>query len=119
MAFPSGWELVLVLLVILVLFGAKRLPDSARARGRSMRILKAETKGMRDDADADLAAGRRDTSRDTSRDTTVTAEPLPPVQPQQPYQQQPYQQQPYQQQPYAQPAPPATGEAGAADQPRP
>jgi len=87
MGFPSGWELVLVLLVILVLFGAKRLPDSARALGRSMRILKAETKGLRDD----------DAPQQGS--TTVTAEPLPPVQPQQPYQQQPYQQQPYQQQP--------------------
>ncbi len=46
---PGGWELVLILLVVLVVFGAKRLPDSARALGRSMRILKAETKGLRDD----------------------------------------------------------------------
>jgi sec-independent protein translocase protein TatA len=69
---PSGWELVLVLLVVLLLFGAKRLPDSARSLGRSMRIFKAETRGLRDDADADLG-GRRD--------TTVTAEPLPPASP--------------------------------------
>ena len=47
--FPGGWELVLVLLVIVVVFGSKRLPDSARSLGRSMRILKAETKGLRDD----------------------------------------------------------------------
>jgi sec-independent protein translocase protein TatA len=40
---------VLVLLVVLVVFGAKRLPDSARALGRSLRILKAEAKGLRDD----------------------------------------------------------------------
>lgn len=72
MGIPSGWELVLVLLVILLLFGAKRLPDSARSLGRSMRIFKAETRGLRDD---DAAA------RDTSRDTTVTAQPLPPVTP--------------------------------------
>ena len=71
MSFPSGWELVLVLVVILVLFGAKRLPDSARSLGRSMRIFKAETKGLRDDSDTEV--GRRD--------TTVTAEPLPPVTP--------------------------------------
>ena len=50
--FPGGWELVLVLLVIVVVFGSKRLPDSARALGKSMRILKAETKGLRDDDDA-------------------------------------------------------------------
>lgn len=49
MNIPSGWELVLVLLVVLVVFGSKRLPDSARALGRSLRILKAETKGLRDD----------------------------------------------------------------------
>ena len=40
---------VLVLLVAMVVFGAKRLPDSARALGRSMRILKAEAKGLRED----------------------------------------------------------------------
>ena len=49
MNLPSGWELILVLLVIVLVFGAKRLPDSARSLGRSMRILKAETKGLRDD----------------------------------------------------------------------
>ena len=45
---PGGWELVLVVLVIMVLFGAKRLPEASRSLGRSMRILKAETKGLRD-----------------------------------------------------------------------
>jgi sec-independent protein translocase protein TatA len=77
--FPSGWELILVLLVILVLFGAKRLPDSARSLGRSMRILKAETRGLRDDDD--LRDRPREHHRDGYRDTTVTAEPLPPVEP--------------------------------------
>lgn len=79
MTFPSGWELILVLLVILVLFGAKRLPDSARSLGRSMRILKAETRGLRDDDDPHDRP--RDSYRDGHRDTTVTAEPLPPAQP--------------------------------------
>jgi sec-independent protein translocase protein TatA len=70
-------ELIIVAVIILVLFGAKRLPDSARALGRSMRILKAETKGLRDDSDT--------TSSDTRvTDTTVQAHPLPPVQPQAP-----------------------------------
>ena len=44
-------ELIIVAVVIMVLFGAKRLPDSARALGRSMRILKAETKGLHNDDD--------------------------------------------------------------------
>jgi sec-independent protein translocase protein TatA len=48
---PGGWEFVLVLLVVLVVFGSKRLPDSARALGRSLRIFKAETKGLQSDAE--------------------------------------------------------------------
>ena len=51
MSLPGGWELVLVVLVIMVLFGAKRLPDASRSLGRSLRIFKAETKGLRDDSD--------------------------------------------------------------------
>ena len=37
-------EIVILLIVVLVLFGAKRLPDSARSLGRSMRIFKSEMK---------------------------------------------------------------------------
>ena len=49
MRFPQGAEWIIILVLILLLFGAKRLPDMARSLGRSARILKAETKGMRDD----------------------------------------------------------------------
>ena len=45
----KGWEIIIVLALLLLLFGAKRLPDAARGLGRSMRIFKAETKGLRDD----------------------------------------------------------------------
>ncbi len=45
----KGWEIVIILVLLLVLFGAKRLPDAARGLGRSLRIFKAETKGLRDD----------------------------------------------------------------------
>jgi sec-independent protein translocase protein TatA len=47
MSIPSGWELVLLLAVLVLLFGATKLPTAARAIGQSMRIFKAETKGMR------------------------------------------------------------------------
>ena len=40
-------EIIVLLIVILVLFGAKRLPDSARSLGRSMRIFKSEMKEMK------------------------------------------------------------------------
>jgi len=42
-------ENVILLVVVLVLFGAKRLPDSARSLGRSMRIFKSEMKEMKAD----------------------------------------------------------------------
>ncbi|MFB7330428.1 Sec-independent protein translocase subunit TatA [Streptomyces adustus] len=44
------WHLLIVALVVIVLFGSKKLPDTARALGRSMRILKSEAKAMKDDA---------------------------------------------------------------------
>lgn len=47
MGIPSGWELILLLGVLVLLFGATKLPTAARAIGQSMRIFKAETKGMR------------------------------------------------------------------------
>ncbi len=43
-----GPELLVLVLVIVLLFGAKRLPDAARSVGRSLRIFKAETKGLVD-----------------------------------------------------------------------
>ena len=42
-------EIVILLIVVLVLFGAKRLPDSARSLGRSMRIFKSDMKEMKAD----------------------------------------------------------------------
>ena len=45
----GGWEWVIVIALILLLFGAKRLPDAARGLGRSLRIFKSETKGLIDD----------------------------------------------------------------------
>ena len=45
----SPWHLLILAAVILVLFGAKKLPDSARSLGRAMRIFKSETSGLRGD----------------------------------------------------------------------
>ena len=42
-------EIILVLLVLVLLFGAKKLPELARGSGRALRIFKAETKGLMDD----------------------------------------------------------------------
>ncbi len=36
MGFPGGWEWIIIFLVILLLFGAKRLPDLARGLGKGI-----------------------------------------------------------------------------------
>src|SRR5215207_7556219 len=46
-------EIILILLVVILLFGAKKLPDLARGVGRSLRIFKAETKGLSEDDNVD------------------------------------------------------------------
>lgn len=51
-----GWEWLIIIALILLLFGAKRLPDAARGLGRSLRIFKAETKGLAGDGKATEAA---------------------------------------------------------------
>ncbi|MFG1645249.1 Sec-independent protein translocase subunit TatA [Amycolatopsis sp. NPDC049252] len=40
------WHLIILVLVVVLLFGAKRLPDAARSIGKSMKIFKAETKDL-------------------------------------------------------------------------
>jgi sec-independent protein translocase protein TatA len=49
----QAWHVIVVVLIVLLLFGSKRLPDLARSMGRSLRIIKAETRGLMED---DVAA---------------------------------------------------------------
>ncbi|WP_027001188.1 Sec-independent protein translocase subunit TatA/TatB [Hugenholtzia roseola] len=44
----GGWEIMVILLVILLLFGAKRIPELARGLGRGIREFKDATKEIRD-----------------------------------------------------------------------
>ena len=55
--FDSPWKILIVAVVIIVLFGSRKLPDAARSLGRSMRILKTEVQGMHDDEPAQGAPG--------------------------------------------------------------
>ena len=52
-------EILLILAVIVLLFGAKKLPELARGSGRALRIFKAETKGLMDDDDATKTEAQR------------------------------------------------------------
>ena len=50
---PGGWEWLIVLAIVILVFGAAKLPELARGTGQALRIFKAETKGLKDDDDED------------------------------------------------------------------
>jgi sec-independent protein translocase protein TatA len=47
--FDSPWKVLILAVVILVLFGSRKLPDAARSLGKSMRILKTEVSSLHED----------------------------------------------------------------------
>ena len=49
----APWHIAIVILVVVILFGSKKLPDAARGLGRSMRIFKSEIKEMQTDGKAE------------------------------------------------------------------
>lgn len=51
------WHVVVVLVVVLVLFGAPKLPEFARSIGKSLRILKEETTALTADDKATTTSG--------------------------------------------------------------
>lgn len=70
--FRSPWAIVVVVLVVVLLFGANKLPGLARNMGKSMRIFKTEVEEMRgddkkDEAD-DIDEPRRSSREDRPRD---------------------------------------------------
>ena len=46
---PQGAEWLVILAIVVLVFGAAKLPDLARGTGQALRIFKAETKGLMDD----------------------------------------------------------------------
>lgn len=57
---PSGYQWLIILLIVVFLFGAAKLPDLARGAGQALKIFRDETKGLNDD----------DTEESPSRDTS-------------------------------------------------
>ena len=64
-AAPGVPEILLILLIVVLLFGAKKLPELARGSGRALRIFKAETKGLIDDDEDDDRQRALSSSRST------------------------------------------------------
>jgi sec-independent protein translocase protein TatA len=59
-------ELVIILVIVVLVFGASKLPELARGSGRALRIFKAETKGLNDDDDLKTAEQRELEARQTA-----------------------------------------------------
>ena len=74
-------ELLIILLIIVLLFGAKKLPETARGLGRSLRIFKAETKGLADDDSPTRATADQPTSPTPAREITAQQTPQAPPAP--------------------------------------
>ena len=65
----NGWHLVILLAVVLLLFGAPKLPGLARSIGQSMRIFRSEVKTMKDENGDDVPVV------DDAADPTSTTKP--------------------------------------------
>ena len=46
---PGGWEWLIILVIVLIVFGARKLPDIARSSGQAMRIFRDETRQLKAD----------------------------------------------------------------------
>ncbi len=78
--FDSPWKILIVAVVIIVLFGSKKLPDAARSLGRSMRILKKEVSSMHED-EPDGAPAQDGTAGAQFPRAQLTAAPAAPAAP--------------------------------------
>ncbi|UXP33265.1 twin-arginine translocase TatA/TatE family subunit [Reichenbachiella agarivorans] len=51
---PGGWELVIIVLVIVLLFGAKKIPELAKGLGRGIREFKDASKEIKDEIETGI-----------------------------------------------------------------
>ncbi|NEA63150.1 MULTISPECIES: Sec-independent protein translocase subunit TatA [unclassified Streptomyces] len=68
-------EIILILVVIILLFGAKKLPDMARSLGKSARILKSEAKAMKSEGQDPAPAAPPHTDEPAPVQRTIQAAP--------------------------------------------
>ncbi len=68
-------EIILILVVIILLFGAKKLPDMARSLGKSARILKSEAKAMKSESKDDTTAASAPPHDENPAPRTIQAAP--------------------------------------------
>jgi sec-independent protein translocase protein TatA len=73
--FDSPWKILIVAVVLIVLFGSKKLPYAARSLGQSMRILKREVQGLNEEEPDTRTAGSPAGSAQAAPSTTATGFP--------------------------------------------
>ncbi|MDR3080168.1 MAG: Sec-independent protein translocase subunit TatA [Streptomyces sp.] len=69
------WHLVLLVLVIVLVFGSKKLPDMARSLGKSARILKSEAKAMKSEGGKSSAETAQPADEQSQAKRTIQAAP--------------------------------------------
>ena len=76
---PQGAEWLVILAIVILVFGAAKLPDLARGTGQALRIFKSETKGLKDDESRTAPPEPRAELPATTDEapTTRTARPTP------------------------------------------
>jgi sec-independent protein translocase protein TatA len=67
------WEILILLLVALLIFGPKRLPEMGRSLGRGMREFKDSLTGKDDDTPAELPAGEAEPVAEARKRDTVSS----------------------------------------------
>ncbi|MER6441559.1 Sec-independent protein translocase subunit TatA [Streptomyces sp. NPDC001185] len=68
-------EIILILVVVFLLFGAKKLPDMARSLGKSARILKSEANAMKEEHRTSASADAPQASDQAAARRTIQAAP--------------------------------------------
>ncbi len=73
----EGWHIVILIVLLILLFGFKRLPDAARSLGRSMRVFKSEVDELKKDNQS--AASKETVQGETTDGTDPIQENSPPT----------------------------------------
>jgi|EndMetStandDraft_3_1072993.scaffolds.fasta_scaffold197633_2 sec-independent protein translocase protein TatA len=73
---PQGAEWLVILAIVVLVFGAAKLPELARSSGQALRIFKSETKGLRDDdkAESETTEAQREIEARNEARTETQAE---------------------------------------------
>ncbi|WP_033281477.1 Sec-independent protein translocase subunit TatA [Streptomyces sp. NRRL F-525] len=73
------WHLLVVAIMVILLFGSKKLPEAARGLGKSMRILKSEAKAMKEEGNVTEPTATYQAAESAVAESTVAPATEPPA----------------------------------------